>query len=141
MKSTIFSFSFLLYVFFSISIKAQDVPQTKSTIVTDSVEYMCDGIILSKTGKTVILKISDQRTIPAVGQTGILAKYFEEEIFGMKTTGWLDIGKMKITSLKPNSITMTITEELSVVTKNGVKVDHFKSGNKVHFSWKIAKLN
>lgn len=141
MKIAIFSFSFLLFVFFSVPVKAQDVPQGKSTTVPDSIEYMCDGTILSKTGKTVIIKITNQRTIPAVGQTGVLAKYFEEEVFGIKTTGWLDIGKMKITSLKPNSITMTINEELTVVTKNGVKVDHFKSGNKVHFSWKIAKLN
>jgi hypothetical protein len=139
MKTIIFSLAFLLYLFFSISVKAQDMSQNKPTTVADSVEYMCDGTILSKTGTTIIIKITDQRATPAVGQSGVLAKYFEEEIFGMKTTGWLDIGKMKITSLKPNSITMTITEELSVVTKNGVKVDHFKPGNKVHFSWKIAK--
>ena len=128
-------------MFFLISIKAQDASQAKLAIVADSIEYMCDGTILSKTGKTVIIKITNQRIIPAVGQTGILAKYFEEEIFGIKTTGWLDIGKMKITSLKPNSITMTINEELSVVTKNGEKVNHFKPGNVVHFSWKVAKLN
>ena len=121
-------------MFFLISIKAQDASQAKLAIVADSIEYMCDGTILSKTGKTVIIKITNQRIIPAVGQTGILAKYFEEEIFGIKTTGWLDIGKMKITSLKPNSITMTINEELSVVTKNGEKVNHFKPGNVVHFS-------
>jgi hypothetical protein len=139
MRTLFFSFSFLLYIFISTSVKAQDIPQTTTTN-NDSVEYMCDGIILSKTGKTVVVKIVDQRELPSIGQYGILAKYFEEEIFGMKTTGWLDIGKMKITSVKPTSITMTIIDELSVVTKNGEKVDHFKPGKTVHFTWKVKKF-
>jgi len=139
MKILIFGFSLLFYLFFSISIKAQDVPQTKATTVADSVEYKFDGTILSKKGITVVVKINGQKELPTVGQSGILAKYFEEEIFGMKTTGWLDIGKMKITSVKPTSITMTIIDELSVVTKNGEKVDHFKPEKIVHFTWKIPK--
>lgn len=136
MKTLIFSFSFLVLFFFSSVIKSQDLPKTTTA---DSTEYMCDGTILSKTGKVVVVKITDQRALPTVGQSGILAKYFEEEIFGMKTTGWLDIGKMKITSVKSTSITMTIVEELSVVTKNGEKVDHFKPGKTVHFCWKVLK--
>jgi hypothetical protein len=117
---------------------AQDTPQNTTTI-NDSIEYMCDGTILSKTGNTVIIKIINQRTIPVIGQSGILAKYFEEEIFGIKTTGWLDIGKVKISLIKPTTISMTIINELSVVTKNGEKVNHFKLGNTVHFTWKINK--
>ena len=137
MKTFIFSFSF--FVFFSIFVNAQEEPQTKTTTLADSVDYILDATILSKTGKTVIVKITNQRELPKDGQTGVLSKYFEEEIFGLKTTGWLDIGKMKITSVKPTSITMTITEELSVVTKNGEKVDHFIPGKIVHFTWKTLK--
>jgi len=141
MKTFIFSFSILLLSFFSISVKAQDTPQNPPAENTDSVEYMFDGTLLSKTGKTVTVKISDQRTLPAIGQSGVLAKYFEEEIFGIKTTGWLDIGKMKVTVVKSDSVTMTLEEELSVVTKDGQKVDHFKTGKLIHFTWKTAKVN
>lgn len=127
----------LAFTFYSIYVSAQN--STLQANSTDSVEYTLNGTISSKAGKTVNIKINNQRTIPTVGQTGILQKYFEEEIFGMKTTGWLDIGKMKVTSVKPDVVSMTIIEEHSVVTKNGQKVDNFKVGKIVNFNWKTVK--
>lgn len=127
----------LAFTFYSIYVSAQN--STLQANSTDSVEYTLNGTISSKAGKTVNIKINNQRTIPTVGQTGILQKYFEEDIFGMKTTGWLDIGKMKVTSVKPDVVSMTIIEEHSVVTKNGQKVDNFKVGKIVNFNWKTVK--
>ena len=136
MKKITLGFSLLIFMCFTISITAQEKSQTTSTNVSDFVEYTLNGTIASRTGKTVNIKINNQRTIPSVGQTGILQKYFEEEIFGMKTTGWLDIGKMKVASVKPDMVSMTIIEEHSVVTKDGQKVDNFKVGKIVNFTWK-----
>lgn len=136
MKTITLGFSLLIFMCFTISINAQEKSQTTTTNVTDSVEYTLNGTIASKAGKTVNIKINNQRTIPTIGQTGILQKYFEEEIFGMKTTGWLDIGKMKVASVKPDMVSMTIMEEHSVVTKDGQKVDNFKVGKIVNFNWK-----
>ncbi|MBI5541993.1 MAG: hypothetical protein HY951_18195 [Bacteroidia bacterium] len=137
MKNLILVITLFAFIYFTISVNAQEtLPVNKNN---DSIEYTLNGTIASKTGKTVNIKINNQRTIPTVGQTGILQKYFEEEIFGMKTTGWLDIGKMKVTSVKPDMVSMTIIEEHSVVTKNGQKVDNFKIGKIVNFNWKTVK--
>lgn len=130
----------LAFTSYTIYVSAQNsVLSANLAQITDSVEFTLNGTIALRTGKTVNIKINNQRTIPAVCQTGILQKYFEEEIFGMKTTGWLEIGEMKITSVKPEMVTMTIIEEHSVVTKDGQKVDNFKVGKIVNFNWKTVK--
>ncbi len=136
MKTSILLFAILICHILPVSLNAQADPAAKTTSVSDSLEYMFDGTILSKKGQTITLTIPNQRALPAAGQTGILAKYFEQDILGMKTTGWIDIGEVKITSVKITTVTMTLEKELSVITKNGEKVDHFKAGNVVHFTWK-----
>jgi hypothetical protein len=56
-------------------------------------------------------------------------------IFGAKTTGWLDVGEMKIQSVENNIVTMVLLEEKSIITINGQKEDHFKPGFTVKFGW------
>ena len=131
MKTYIVSIIILLSFSFPSMIKAQ----TNTTQTSEKLEYMFDGTILSKKGQTITLTISNQRALPVAGQSGILAKYFEENILGMKTTGWLDIGEMKVVSVNIGTVVLSLEKELSVVTKNGEKVDHFKPGTLVHFTW------
>lgn len=136
MKTILLSFAILFFNILPFTLTGQVTSETKSNSVKDSLEYMFDGKILSKKGQTVTISISGQRALPSEGQNGILAKYFEQDILGMKTTGWLDIGEVKIISVKIATVTMSLEKELSVITKNGEKVDHFKAGNIVHFTWK-----
>ena len=123
-------------MFFSFSVSAQNLNQTKSQNPEDSIEYTINGVISSIVGKTVVVKIVNQRTIPVIGQVGILQKYFEEVVLGMKTTGWLDIGKMQISAVKTDIVSMIIIDEHSVVIKDGQKINNFKVGKTVNFNWK-----
>ena len=132
----IINLSFLLFVFFSFSVSAQNLNQTKSQNPEDSIEYTINGVISSIVGKTVVVKIVNQRTIPVIGQVGILQKYFEEVVLGMKTTGSLDIGKMQISAVKTDIVSMIIIDEHSVVIKDGQKINNFKVGKTVNFNWK-----
>jgi hypothetical protein len=104
---------------------------------SDTVEYEIQGKIISRTGNVVKIKWQKGKVIPVKGNEGELAKYFETELFGGKVSGWMAIGKMKVSSVLNDIITFTLLKELSFVTENGVKKNHFEKGKEVKFTWKV----
>lgn len=103
----------------------------------DSLDYSLEGKISYKSGTTVKMEITNPGDLPVVGQEGVLSKYFETELFGGTVSGWMSIGKMKVTAVTKSQITYLLEEELSVVTENGVKKNHFVIGKEVKFEWKM----
>lgn len=95
-----------------------------------------EGTILSKNGTTVRMQTKEQTNVlPARDTQGILSKYFETSLGNINTTGWMEIGKMKVLSADRTVFTFQLVEELSKITKNGVPVNHFVPGTVVKFNW------
>ncbi|MEI6851642.1 MAG: hypothetical protein WCL06_02325 [Bacteroidota bacterium] len=109
-----------------------------ATVTGDTVEYEIQGRIISKSGAVVKMKVEIADVMPAIAQQGEMSKQFETDLFGGKVSGWLAIGDMKITALTADIITFSLLKELSVVTENGVKKEHFIAGKLVKFVWKIV---
>lgn len=105
---------------------------------SDSLEFEIHGFISYKNGTTVKMKVKNTVEKPALKSEGELLKSFENEIFGAKVTGWLSIGRMRVTAITKEEISFLLLKELSVITENGVKKDHFKIGQEVKFKWKQA---
>ncbi len=104
----------------------------------DTLEYKIEGKITYKSGTTVKIQKSSGEDMPKTGTEGELSKYFETEMFGGKMSGWMSIGQMKVTAVSGDIVTFTLLKELSVVTENGVKKNHFEIGKEVKFVWKVA---
>lgn len=117
---------FLAIVFF---------PGLLNAAVNDSIENRIDGKITYKSGNVVKVQYADDIVLPENGTIGEMSKKFDTEIFGGKATGWISIGKMKITSVKANVVTYEILEELTIITENGVKKEQFEIGKEVKFIW------
>lgn len=101
----------------------------------DSVHYEFAGTIISKAGNLIKVQQTDNSMLPGKDTKGTLSKYFEKVIFGAKTSGWLDVGEMKIQTVENNIVTMILLNEKSIITINGQKEDHFKPGFTVKFEW------
>lgn len=102
----------------------------------DSVEYEVTGKITYKSGTVVKIQNTSKTAMPVIGQEGVLSKSFETELFGGTATGWMSIGSMKVTAIAGDIITFSLLKELSVVTENGVKKNHFVIDKEVKFEWK-----
>jgi hypothetical protein len=87
------------------------------------------GTIVSRKGK--VLTVAVDQALPEAGAEGTLLKYFEKQILGMHTTGWLDIAAVKVKQAKEGQLQLVIVEEHSQMTVNGKKVDHFVKGTTV----------
>lgn len=121
MKTLLLAFSLLI-----IGLSAMAAPSDTTREVT--------GIITSKTGNIIVIT-ADREYTPEAGVNATLYKYFEEEIFGMKTTGWLDVALVKVTAVKGKVITLEILKENSEIIKNGKKVNHFVPGKTIKLQW------
>jgi hypothetical protein len=102
---------------------------------SDSSQKECIGEIGSKKGKIIKVYITELYTLPAVGTTCTLSKYFEEEILGMNTHGYIDIAEVEVIDNSDNIVTCKILEELTNIRVNGKKENLFKTGLIVRFSW------
>ena len=122
-------FIFLL-IFTTLIISPPIIAQTSDTTVSSF-----EGKIISKRGNNIVMSIQNKTNLPAIKQNGKLSLYFEEKIFGINTTGWLDIGETEIIKISDQQCNLLLKKELSEITKNGKKVDHFKPNNIVRFSW------
>jgi hypothetical protein len=125
----------LIFSSFSLAKDFNSIKIHKSFTVSDSTQREITGEIESKKGKTVKVRISDPTSIPDVGTTGTLSKYFEEEILGMNTHGYIDIADVEVKSTNENIVTFTILKELSNIKINGKKENLFKEGVIVKFTW------
>lgn len=123
MKSTVL----LLLVFFltSESISAQEVK------CGDALSAF-EGILATASSKTPIIN-KDRGSIPEVGQKGELLVRFESEFFGSVVTGTMVIAKAEIQAVTGNKITLKVLEELSIMTVNGKKKNHFRKGREAIF--------
>jgi hypothetical protein len=107
-------------------------------IYGDTIEYVIQGKITYKSGSVVKMQKISGDEMPAAGTKGELSKKFETELFGGKMSGWIAIGDMKVNSVAKDIVTFSLLKELSMVTENGVKKNHFEIGKEVKFVWKVA---
>ena len=101
----------------------------------DSTTREISGELESKKGKTFKVSISNQTVLPDVGTTGTLSKYFEEEILGFSSHGYIDVAEVEVKSVNENEITFTIIKELTSIKLNGKKENIFKKGIIVKFEF------
>lgn len=111
---------------------------SSAAVPGDTADYSVTGKITYKSGTVVKMQVVSGDTYPVAGLEGELSKSFETELFGGKVSGWMSIGQMKVTAIAKDIITFTLLKELSVVTENGVKKNHFEIGKEVKFVWKVA---
>ncbi len=121
-----------IFLLFSISfIFAQN------SISGDTITREIYGTITSKSGTKVKVTLEkDYEKLPKVNTEGELQKNFKSELFSAMISGWLSIGEMKVNSIEKRIITFTLIKELSAITENGVKRNHFIPGKTVKFTWK-----
>lgn len=133
-KSVFFLTLFTALILFALS----SLSYSKSasfTTVSDSAKNELNGQIESKKGKSIYVIITSVENLPALGTHGILSKYFEEEILGFSTHGYLDVGEVEVKDVEEGVITFSLIKELSNIKINGKKENHFKNGNVVRFTW------
>lgn len=104
--------------------------------------YTIEGVFANSSSSSPILKNANTDGI-TVGEKGELSKYFEESMFGGIVNGWIDIGTVQVTAVKPNEITFKVLAKKSQVTVNGQDKSHFVAGKKIkfsQFSYKVPTL-
>lgn len=125
---------FVISLFILISFSKQSY--SKNIFVSkDSTEKEFTGQIESKKGKTIRVLINVSDVLPEVGTTGILAKYFEEEVLGYYTHGYINIAEVQVKAIGDGEATFTILKELTDIRINGKKENVFKPKLIVKFSW------
>ena len=70
-----------------------------------------------------------------------LVNIFESQIFGFETSGWMSIATAKVLSENNDYVTIKVIEELSEITVNGKKKNHFQKGNQVKIKWRSKSLS
>ena len=132
-NQSVFLIAVISFLFFLTSQSFSDILCTK--VVSDSTKKELNGEIRSKKGSTIKVSITSAESLPNTGITGTLSKYFEEEILGFSTHGYLDIGEVEVINVTESEITFSLLKELSNIKINGKKENHFKKGNIVRFLW------
>ena len=107
-----------------------------NTGTKDSTSYEFQGRILSRNADIITVQQTDTVRLPVKNTLGTLSKYFEKVLFGANVTGWLDVGKMKVTATNKSVVTMKLLAEISMITVDGKQEDHFQPGFVVKFFWK-----
>ena len=102
----------------------------------DSVDYVLEGTFVTNTSKNPKINFSHGDVEPKIGQLVNISKYFETLQLGFSTSGWIDIAKAVITSKNNDFVSIKIIEELSEITVNGQKKNHFEKGNKIKVEWR-----
>jgi hypothetical protein len=126
---------FVLFIFLPAFASAKDYRAFNQVTISDSTNKECTGEIDSKKGKTLIMKITEAFNLPEIGITGVLSKYFEEEVLGMNTHGYIDIAEVEVKEVDEGVIYFTIIKELTNIKINGKKENLFKKGVLVKFVW------
>lgn len=88
------------------------------------------GKLLSRVGPTITIKLNGP--LPPPKATGELSKMSDMVLF----KGWLTIAKVTVKDAGANGVVLTMTEERSVATVNGKKVNHFTPGTEIRLTWK-----
>jgi hypothetical protein len=114
---------------------AKNYTAVNQSTISDSTTKECTGEIESKKGKTLKVNLNDDSILPEVGVKGTLSKYFEEEVLGMYTHGYIDIAEVEVKEVGIGVIYFTINKELTNIKINGKKENLFKKGVIVKFVW------
>jgi hypothetical protein len=88
------------------------------------------GTIRSRKGRAVAVSLEGE-AVPAAGDRGRLYKYFEKEIAGFRTSGWIDVATVEVESVGAGTAELRVVEEHSEIVVNGRRVDHFARGAKI----------
>lgn len=123
---------FILILAFSSLSYSKNIPLQNPT---DTNEKELRGEIDYKKGKMVTIKVLEFEVLPEIGTTGILAKYFEEEVLGINTHGYFNIAEVEVKEVSETEITFKILKELSEIKINGKKENHYKKITPVRFEW------
>lgn len=102
----------------------------------DSVEYVMSGTLVTSSAVDIQIKLDEGTKIPEIGATGEISKFFETKLFGFLSTGWLNIGLIKITKVQNGVAYARVLEKHSEMTINGEKKNNFEAGKIVEFVWK-----
>lgn len=89
-----------------------------------------EGEMTSGSNSLSPIKITSS-TMPQVGESGDLYKYFESSLFGGRMTGTMSIAEVKVEKVSGNTAYLRVLKETSNITINGKKKDQFVTGNKV----------
>tara|TARA_Y100000589_G_C26710985_1_gene449725 strand:- start:33 stop:530 length:498 start_codon:yes stop_codon:yes gene_type:complete len=74
--------------------------------------------------------------VPPLGATGKVLKKIDKKMGSMSFSAWLGIAEVKVMKVKGSSVTLKIEKEMSEITMNGKKTDHFKPGSQLKLEWK-----
>ena len=113
-------------LFFSVKMHAQN----------DSIPREVSGVLLSKTGN--VIKIAMDKSfalLPIANTRGELMKSFSTDSPGGGTTGWLSLGKMKISTITGNTLEMILLKETRLGPGDDAKKDRYTPGLIVKFLW------
>ena len=106
-------------------------PETAAeTTAEPDIVVPVQGSIVSRKGKKVVIAV-DHPDPPAAGEKGKLLKFFEKNVGPTTMSGWLVIADVIVKKSASGKIHLQIVEEISKMTVNKKKVNHFKKGNTV----------
>lgn len=128
-KSMRYLVTIILICFFCSITIAQTQKLDGDTLLTEIV-----GSIISKNKNELKVVFGNHiNYVSKIGTKGELQKSFETQMFGATVNGWLSIAEVSVKSISKDIVTFYITKELSIITENGVKKNHFVKGQEVKF--------
>jgi hypothetical protein len=98
----------------------------------EPVKMKVEGTLVSRVSDTIIVDISG--TAPATGTAGELFRKAAEDL-PLIGGAWVGIAKVRVASVASTRLTLTLTEEESVITLNGAKINHFTAGAPIRLEW------
>jgi Tfp pilus assembly protein PilF len=102
----------------------------------DSIPREVSGVLISKTSNIVKMSLDKNYAImPFANTRGELMKSFNTDSPGGTVTGWLSLGKMKVTGISGNTLEMLLLKETRLGPSEDAKRDRFTSGLQVKFLW------
>jgi antitoxin component YwqK of YwqJK toxin-antitoxin module len=106
----------------------------------DSTEHEIYGKLKYNSATKVRVILDQTVPVPPEGTICKMHKYFETQLFGFTSTGWLTIATIEAGTYFPAThiLEVKVKEEHSDITVNGKKKNHFEAGNRVRLNWKSA---
>jgi Tfp pilus assembly protein PilF len=125
-KNLRLSLLLICLMFNSVTMKAQN----------DSIPREVSGVLISKTGNIVKMSLDKNYSLmPSANTRGELMKSFHTDSPGGTVTGWLSLGKMKVTCISGNTLEMLLLKETRLGPSDDAKRDKYTPGLAVKFLW------
>lgn len=91
------------------------------------------GTLVSARGEQLVVTLEGQT--PAVGSAGTVFKRVTKQLGKMSFEAWLDVASVRVEAVAGKRVTLTVTQENSVVTVNGQSKSHFTPGSAIRLEW------